>query len=256
VTDNFVDPYIDPKTGLLTNLVGATTQAELDAAEGALSFTRLVQLSEHPQAPTGDLAELRSIHGQLFRDVYPFAGELRTVDIRKNVEGAEFFLPVSMIERASSFAAGELREDKMLHGFGRDQFIDRLSYHYDAFNYIHPAREGNGRTGRVFWNRVATDAGWQLDWRSVHGQVNDNACRVASEQRDFGPMRDMFDQIVTPAVSPADRDAAWRAAELARMSFPMPTHGAVDQAHEAKDTPPGRSRPTGLYRSPESGLER
>ena len=158
----FVDPYLDPETGLLRNKVGAQTKSALDKAEGALSFTRLVQLMDNPVKSGGDLDELRAIHRHLFQDVYDWAGELRTVDIRKNVEGAQFFLPVSMIGRAADYAAGELRADHELRGMSRDQFIDRLAYHYDQFNYVHPFREGNGRTQRVFWNRVARDAGWQL----------------------------------------------------------------------------------------------
>ncbi|MGO1435569.1 MAG: Fic family protein, partial [Canibacter sp.] len=29
--------------------------------------------------------------------------------------------------------------------------------------WIHPFREGNGRTQRLFWSRVPIDAGWVLD---------------------------------------------------------------------------------------------
>lgn len=57
-----VDPYLDPDTGLLRNLVGARTQSALDAAEGALVFARAVQLVDHPVRPTGDLDEFRAIH--------------------------------------------------------------------------------------------------------------------------------------------------------------------------------------------------
>ena len=128
-----VDPYLDPDTGLLRNLVGARTQSALDAAEGALVFARAVQLVNHPVRPTGDLDEFRAIHRHLFQDVYDWAGKTRTVDIRKNVDGAEVFLPVSMIDRATMFAAEELRRDNMLSGMNRDQFIDRLSYHYDQW---------------------------------------------------------------------------------------------------------------------------
>lgn len=213
------DPYIDPSTGILHNLVGATTRDALSAAEGDLVFTRLVQLTDRPLAGTADLAELQAIHRQLFQDVFGWAGELRTVDIRKNVEGAEPFLPVQMIGRAASFATGELRADNNLRGMSRDRFIERLAYHYDAFNYIHPFREGNGRAQRVMWNRVALDAGWQLDWQRVQGSTNDAACRAASERQDFGPLREMLTQIVTPAVPERDRDAAWQAAELDRLTM-------------------------------------
>jgi cell filamentation protein len=105
---------------------------------------------------------------------------------------------------------------------GRQHFIDRLAYHYDQVNYIHPFREGNGRVQRVFWNRIALTAGWQLDWRPVHGDVNDRASRAASDQRNLGPLRAMFDQIATPAPPARSRDKSWRQDEQQRMSFTKP----------------------------------
>lgn len=189
----FSDPYLDPETGILRNIIGARTQIALDEAEGDLSFARLLQLMDHPPRATGDLEELRAIHRYLFQDVYPWAGELRTVDIRKNIEGGEPFLPMSMIERAAAHVAAELRTDHHLRGMARERFIERLAHHYDQLNYVHPFREGNGRVQRVFWNRVARDAGWQLDWRGVYGAINDRACRIAAEHRDLGPLKEMFD---------------------------------------------------------------
>lgn len=226
-SSEFVDPYVDPQTGVLRNKVGARTKVALDEAEGDLSFARLVQLVDHPVAATGDLDELRAIHHHLFQDVYEWAGQVRTVNVRKNVEGAEHFLPVSVIDRASVYAAQELRADESLRGYDREGLIERLAYHYDQFNYMHPFREGNGRTQRVFWNRVARDAGWQLDWRGVRGERNDHASRVASEQRDFGPLQGMFAEIVTEAMPLRGRDAAWRAAEVSRVSFPGPATQAT-----------------------------
>ena len=249
----FIDPYLDPETGQLRNKVGARTKVALDNAEGDLSFARLMQLLDHPVRPTGDLNELRAIHRHLFQDIYHWAGELRTVDIRKNAEGAQFFLPVSMISRAAMFAEGELRDDHALRGMNREQFIDRLAYHYDAFNYIHPFREGNGRMQRVFWNRVARDAGWQLDWRTVRGETNDLASQAASEKQDFGPLCDMFDKIVTKAVPEGERDAVWRTAERARLSFPIPATEAVrTQPSDPASGPQARAvhRPGQSYRGP------
>jgi cell filamentation protein len=169
-SEEFLDPYLDPETGILRNLIGARTKKSLEDAEGSLSFARLVQLRDRPAKPTGDLAQLRAIHRHLFQDLYDWAGQIRTVDIRKNVD-------------------------------------------------IHPFREGNGRVQRVFWNRIALAAGWQLDWRPVHGDVNDRASRAASDQRDLGPLHAMFDQIVTPAPPARNRGRTWREAERQRMSF-------------------------------------
>lgn len=255
----FVDPYLDPETGVLRNKVGAQAKVALDNAEGDLSFARLMQLMDHPPKASGDLDELRAIHRHLFQDVYEWAGQVRTVDVRKNVEGAEFFLPVSMIGRAAGYAAEELRVDNDLRGLNRDRFIERLAYHYDQFNYVHPFREGNGRTQRVFWNRVARDAGWQLDWRGVHGSTNDQACRAASERRDFGPLREMFSQIVTTASPAAERDAAWRVAERARLSFPTPAARATQQRPDGPSSGPQARSTYGLgagYGTGRGGAER
>ena len=128
--------------------------------------------------------------------------------MRKNVEGAEFFLPVSMIVRAAGYAAEQFRADNNLFGLERDRFIERL----------------------VFWGRMARDAGWQLDWRGMHGSRNDVACRTAAQRGDFEPLRDMFSAIVTEAIAPAARNAAWRAAEQARLAFPT-TAAPVEDPH-------------------------
>lgn len=103
-----------------------------------------------------------------------------------------------MIERAAGFAVGELREDRYLRRMDRETFIARLAHHYDQFNYIHPFREGNGRTQRSFWDRIARDAGWRLSWLGITGEVNDAASRAAAERRDLEPLIAMFDRVVTP----------------------------------------------------------
>lgn len=250
---DFVDPYLDPDTGVLRNLVGARTKVALDTAEGDLAFARLVQLMDRPVRPTGDLSELRAVHAHLFQDVYAWAGQLRTVDIRKNVEGAEFFLPVSMIERAAGFASAELREENMLRGLDRGAFVDRLAYHYDQVNYLHPFREGNGRTQRVFWDRVAADAGWTLDWRAVRGEVNDAACRAASDRRDYAPLRQMLDQIITPVAVPIPGEAA-QAARIARLGFPTQPGDQAQAASSpaSRNDPPHRRTPPHVL-GPERG---
>ncbi|MEI2669626.1 MAG: hypothetical protein V9G13_00440 [Marmoricola sp.] len=96
-----VDPYLDPETGLLRNLVGARDHATLVAAEGALVFARAIQLLDQPPESTSDLRELRAIHLFLFQDIFDWAGQIRVVDIRKKAEDSQFFLPVSIIERAA-----------------------------------------------------------------------------------------------------------------------------------------------------------
>jgi cell filamentation protein len=191
------DPYLDPDTGILRNLVGASSEQELSAAVADLPAARQLQLLAHPPKPSRDLDEVRAIHRALFQDVYDWAGQVRVVDLRTMTEGAEPFLPVRSIERASMFFAAELRRDTMLRGLSRDQFVQTLPYHYTNLNSIHPFRAGNGRAQRVFWSLVARDAGWHLDWRAVRGEVNERASQASREQLEFGPLVEMFDAITT-----------------------------------------------------------
>lgn len=190
------DPYLDPETGVLKDLIGAKDKVTPDLVEGDLSFARRVQLFESPPEPTGDLDELRAIHRQLFQDVYEWAGESRTVDISKPGDGNVFFLSWRRIEAAAMYCARKVREDAMLRGLSREHFIGPLAIHYDEWNHVQPFREGNGRVQRVFWDRVVADAAWILDREPVRGEINDEACRIAAVSQDLGPLREMFGRIV------------------------------------------------------------
>lgn len=79
------DPYLEPHTGVQTNLIGAPTASELIAAEADLVAVR------HPLVSTRDLVELQAIYRHLFQDMYPWSGQLRTVDLRKAVPGRSRF---------------------------------------------------------------------------------------------------------------------------------------------------------------------
>ena len=192
----FIDPYFDPTVGDLRNLLGARSPAELRELEPQAVFANEIELASINIPHTCDLVELCAIHGQLFKGVYDWAGRIRTVDIRKNHDGASFFLPVGYITRAADFVFTELREANYLKSLGREAFIERLAYFYDQLNYIHPFREGNGRAQRVFWQRVAHDAGYFIDWDKVVGDQNDRACRSAAENDDRTDLVKMFETIV------------------------------------------------------------
>lgn len=204
MSDGFIDPYIDPETGILRNLVGARTVDDLARAEGEFASVRMgALLSDVRFHPLGTLADLCHIHHILFGDIYAWAGKIRTVEIRKNAEGAEFFLPSVNIPMGIEWSHAELVRDGMLKGMGSEHFAERLAYHYDNYNFVHPFREGNGRTQRLLWTCIAHDAGYDLDWRLVSGKENDEASRQAAEEREYGPLIAIFQRIATPC-NPAE----------------------------------------------------
>ena len=205
----FVDPYVDPATGVLRNLIGATNYDELRNAEGEFIALRTGEFLEQlPLKPTGSMEDFQKIHQRLFRDIYDWAGRLRTVEIRKSNEGSEFFLPSPNIPMGFQWAQEELCKDHMLKGLSPTRFAQRLAYHFDNYNFIHPFREGNGRTQRLFWTILCHNAGYDLDWCQVTGEENDEAGRAAAEDLELGGLVDMFRRIASPCdpATPLNQD--------------------------------------------------
>lgn len=193
------DPYFDESIGDLRNLIGATSPQELNEAEAQIVFANELTLSSADIARTNNLQEVCAIHKHLFGDIYDWAGKIRTVDIIKNESGADFFLIVSRIIDASNYVFSELSAENSLKNMPLASFVQRLAYYYDQLNYIHPFREGNGRTQRLFWTRVAHDAGYDIDWDKIVGDENNEASRLAANDMDLSKLIAMFTKITSPA---------------------------------------------------------
>jgi cell filamentation protein len=199
------DPYLNESTGILRNMVGARTPEALTRAEASLSLARLSALIENPPTPTADLNELRAIHRALFQDVYDWAGEVRTIDLRKRVPNANTFAPWQSIEQLGFNQSALLAEDDFLLARDRDRFAEGLARHYESFNYLHPFREGNGRVQRLFWDRISLEAGWSVDWSQVNGEIIGRLSREAGNTGEISDLVAMFRSISNRYLSPMTR---------------------------------------------------
>ncbi|RGL59702.1 cell filamentation protein Fic [Bifidobacterium bifidum] len=194
------DPYLIPGTNVLRNLVGATDEDALAAAENDLCSARAAILREDLPSAEGTLGQLRRMHRFLFRDVYDWAGEVRTIDMGKG-EGLPF-QPLELFSIGVRYSEEVLRADDLLKGLGHDEFVKRLSVSYNNFNILHPFREGNGRTQRIFWEIIAREAGWHFDWGLIDKRTNDQASIAGMQRNDLRPLEDMFRRIVKPLSEP------------------------------------------------------
>lgn len=169
------DPYLDPHTGTLRNKLGATTPASLRQAEDDLVSWRIVQLLDHPVVGGFDLDHLQAIHHHLFQDVYPWAGQLRTVNIDK---GSTQFAPYTRLTLYGANIHTHIEEMGWLRTDDETRFTHRIAMVYDEVNYLHPFREGNGRTQRIWLGQLAAQAGWHIDWNAMDAQENIVACEA------------------------------------------------------------------------------
>ena len=202
-------PYVDPATGFLRNEVSASTQQEIDRASAELLPGRLDDLAKDPIPCTGDKAHLQAIHRVLFDGVFDWAGQFRTSDIDK--QGTDF-VPAGELEAAIDQLFTELAAENLLRGLPRERFIARLAHYYARLNQIHPFREGNGRTQRLFWGQVALHAGWYVDFVHMSKPANNEASRVASQEGNLQPLVALLDEATRPAPSVERGEAELRTA--------------------------------------------
>ncbi len=135
------DPYCYPGTEVLRNRLNIHDEALLSEAERELY--ELVAASSITLAPPPyDLPFLQHIHHVLFSDIYEWAGQLRTVNIRK---GDTFFCTSEriLVEARKIFATMEKRAWFM--DTTKTELVVRVAEAYGDLNVIHPFREGNGR---------------------------------------------------------------------------------------------------------------
>jgi cell filamentation protein len=186
------DPYADPVTGVLRNKLGLGAAEELAAAEREITHAALILLRESPVRATYDLPHQCAIHRQIFGDIYEWAGRIRTVVIAK---GSPFCLP-QYIESSSADIFRALRGENFLRDLERGALLDRLTFYLGEVNAIHPFREGNGRTQRAFFEQLAREARFTLNWQRLDATRNIEAS-AAIMRGDAEPMRKMLDTLAT-----------------------------------------------------------
>jgi cell filamentation protein len=158
----YIDPdcnYTDTKTGLLKNLQDITDPDVLLFVESVAVTKRLQELYESPIKIKG-IESLFSIHQQLFKDIYAWAGKKRTVEISK--DGKQFF-PTTHFDNAFRYIATLIIEFKIIPKDNKKCLADKLADILDNINYLHPFREGNGRAQREFLRLLAAEKGLNLN---------------------------------------------------------------------------------------------
>jgi cell filamentation protein len=158
----YIDPdftYTDPKTELLRNLQDITDSDILLFVESGAVTKRLQDLYENPMKIKG-IDSLFEIHRHLFQDIYVWAGKKRTVEISK--DGKQFF-PTSHFDNALRYIDQIIAEFKKIPRDNKILFAEKLAEILDNLNYLHPFREGNGRTQREFLRLLALEKGLILN---------------------------------------------------------------------------------------------
>ena len=194
----FVDPYTYPGTTVLRNKFGIQDHSELELAEYEASWARRQQIAEGAVAGNFDLAHLQALHHWLFQDIFEWAGELRTVNISK---GTSLFLHAgSLLSGAQYTFEGEPLRRLASGPLPEEEFLDNAAVVLGDINYIHPFREGNGRTQRVFLDQLAAHGGREFAWRNVTEEENITASAAAVQDPSTPLLREMLVKVLAPPI--------------------------------------------------------
>ena len=129
------------------------------------------------------------IHKYLFGDIYEWAGKIRTVDISKGT----FFCLVQFIEMQFDEIYRELKNENFLVDITeKETFGKRVAYYLSEINMVHPFREGNGRTQRIYIEQLCKKNGrFDIDYSKVDNDAMVKAS-IASASKDYSQMEKLI----------------------------------------------------------------
>lgn len=152
---------------ILPNLLGLTDEEAIHNAEFEGFLTAEILFTENLTPKTKFTVKyICDIHRTALKELYSFAGHFRSVNISKGgfVFPAGRFIPDNM----------RIFEEEILsllpdHYTDKQDLIKDIAKVHGELLFIHPFREGNGRTSRILANLMARKQGYTgLNFRRVN----------------------------------------------------------------------------------------
>ena len=183
---------------ILPNLLNSNSLREIQEAEfEGFLYAELLLTTQLSDKTKFDIDYIKNIHFLALKDVYGFAGNFRTVNISK--QGFMFptarFLDQSMQEFQTEILNKLLNEYVKLDSVF---FIEDLARVHAELLYIHPFREGNGRTARVLLNLMLRKNGWEpLDFSKMNEELFQQYVIAvqSSAMKNYEPMKKVIEQL-------------------------------------------------------------
>jgi len=149
---------------VLKNKLGIKDQKKLSDAETVLladTYDYLFDLLEKGKI-VFNLALLFDIHKFFLGTLYSWAGKIRTIDISKD---EMLFAPVKHINKSIRIFEKITAKNIITLEDDKKVIARKLAVIHNEFNAIHPFREGNGRTIRLFLDLFVGSVGYSpIDW--------------------------------------------------------------------------------------------
>lgn len=156
-TDHW-EEYLIPGTNILKNNLGIQDRNELIEKEKEITRKQMAAIYLKPLCSNFDIEDLKKIHYKIFHQIYPFAGKIRKCTLGKNLD---VFNNPDVIERNLTAILQDLNNVPNIKSITEFAFYIAPFYH-DVI-MVHPFREGNGRTIRIFFREFVLNKSRNMD---------------------------------------------------------------------------------------------
>ena len=143
---------------MLKNILGITNEVELSKEEERITKLKALELFDSNkinEIEVGTFEGLSKIHNFLFKDIYEFAGKIRTDNIAKgNFRFASVLYLKDILRRINEMPQNT---------------YDKIIEKYVEMNVAHPFREGNGRSTRIWLDMILKkELNKVIDWSKIN----------------------------------------------------------------------------------------
>jgi len=187
------DFYCYPESDVLINKFDIRDKEALNTIERQITALNILKLEETPIKGVFDLKHIRNIHKFIFNDIYDWAGQIRKGDFL--IKGNSIFCRAMFIENMAADIHAKLKADNFLRGLEKADFINKLAYYMGEINALHPFREGNGRTQRLYFEFLCLKAGYELDFTKTQKETLVKA-DIGAFNRDYSLLIKILDDMV------------------------------------------------------------
>ncbi len=133
------------------------------------------------------------INHYFLNTLYDWAGSVRQVNISK---GGSLFVPVNFLPNALKELDEVISKNLPSSSDNKDAVVKKLAIIVCEFNVIHPFREGNGRTIRLFVDLLLVQNGYKMvDYSLVKELEYIDAC-IAGMKKEYKQMEKILKRCI------------------------------------------------------------
>ncbi|MBQ7356321.1 MAG: Fic family protein [Clostridia bacterium] len=147
-------------TSCLINKFDIRDEEQLGQLEAQITFGKAALLEKTPLEGNFDFNHYKKIHEFLFSDLYEWAGTIRTAEISKKRTN---FIESKLIESSAERIFSRVKNGVFIN-LSTDNFAVEIASFYNDINYLHPFREGNGRTQRIYFTQLIRHFGYDINF--------------------------------------------------------------------------------------------